>query len=921
MIAPCNNCVKSVTVVAIQTFFIPRSLSGRRFVGLPLSRELSVSLKKLGIKSLGDLNGVSPKEFRAVSNKSSALVIELRNIIQELRRNQSLPEKVSQAVNLGGAPASRIPSVALPEPPLLKADSDQADTVVIPQEGRGRLLSSFSTSVRLANIFEFKKFRLLGELHGLTYREIGKYRNCGRRTVEELRGLVRSVQLSGSPATAAVDETPHSTPNRSDCFFIPSYASDFSPLDLPISVRLANVLKSKGIVHFGDLHGRGLAEFKGLANCGRRTLGELESLIERIAAGEFQSAASNFSPDNTADLLRMIDGGFEKLPTQWREMLLLRLGGEADRCWTLEEVGQKFKLTRERIRQITKKAFIQIKKIAGPKMNGYLRGVAAICSEKVCPLSPTLLTKWLGENPATFRFNPLIYVRLIGELDPGIPVWPRGQEPSAASDRDAEISDAAEKVLRDGQHILPLGDALQRLCTRMGKHKPNAVEFLEALKHSKTLAVDFVNPDEAIVRLRRLIISDVTRAILLPSACPLTPEEILVKAREKFGDEIVRWDARTVSNSFVPEKGFFLLGPRCYGLRQHFRLPEKLWNGVRRDAQSLLKTENKPISTSDMIAAYRFDWVSQTNKYELAHVLRENECFVDLGRLLFGLTEWGVEEREYIKDLIPKILAEVGRPMTSAQILEHLHRLRSVSPQGISSQLRKHALIRDFGFGYHGLKSWDDSVKESLVTNAGLVEKVVRRSDPPLLFVRLCEILAIANEGGLADKLWQTCTSLRSVVRSTDEQTPNARLFHKSCTLERALVVTARAVGRPLPLYEFQWELNSNFSPLFTDRESGEIRRCLEHSRFFLRDAEDQFILDVHLDSLGLDEGAIRSACLEILAQSSEVIGCEDLMERLEAEGKLWEELSPDILGSVLRASQEFEEVGQNRFRATSCKH
>jgi hypothetical protein len=115
--------------------------------------------------------------------------------------------------------------------------------------------------------------------------------------------------------------------------------------------------------------------------------------------------------------------------------------------------------------------------------------------------------------------------------------------------------------------------------------------------------------------------------------------------------------------------------------------------------------------------------------------------------------------------------------------------------------------------------------------------------------------------------------------------------------------------------------LNSNFGPLFANRESAEIRRCLEHSRFFLRDADDQFILDVHLDLLGLDEDAICSACREILAQSNEVVGCEDLMERLEAEGKIWEELSPDILGSVLRERQEFEEVGQNRFRATSCKH
>lgn len=674
---------------------------------------------------------------------------------------------------------------------VMKPKRELNETIVIPQDERGRLLSSFSVSVRLGHMFQFKRFRLLGELHGLTYDEISKYRNCGRRTVEELRMLVRNVQRS-EPPTSAADESSYSLLNRSGYVLIPTYAREFSPLDLPISVRLANALESKGIVHLGDLHGRDLSEFKGLANCGKRTLGELQSIIERIAAGEFQPAAGNFSPANTTDLLRIIDDGFARLPTQWREMLLLRLCGESGRCWTLEEVGQKFKLTRERIRQITKKARGQIKKIAGPRINAYLCGVATMCSEKVCPLSPALLTKWLGESPAKTLFAPAVYVRLLGELEPRIPVWPRGQEPSSTSDRDGDISDVVEKVLRMGQHILPLADTLQRVCAHMGKNKPNVQEFLDSLKHSKALAVEFSAPDKATVRLRRLIISDVTKAVLLPSPCPLTPEDILVKAREKYGDEIVRWDARTVNNSFLPEKGFFLLGPRCYGLKQHFSLPEGLWNGVRRDVHTLLKTENRPISTLDMVSAYRFDWASQTNKYELAYVLREDRRFVDLGRLLFGLTEWGVEERAYIKDLIPKILADAGRPMTSAQILEHLHRLRSVSPYGISGHLRNHPLVRDFGFGLFGLKSWDDSVKESLATNPGLIEKVVRRSEPPLTFARLCEILTIPSEGGLADKVWQTCTSLRYVVRSTDEQTGNTRLLHKSCSLERALVVTAR---------------------------------------------------------------------------------------------------------------------------------
>jgi hypothetical protein len=80
-------------------------------------------------------------------------------------------------------------------------------------------------------------------------------------------------------------------------------------------------------------------------------------------------------------------------------------------------------------------------------------------------------------------------------------------------------------------------------------------------------------------------------------------------------------------------------------------------------------------------------------------------------------------------------------------------------------------------------------------------------------------------------------------------------------------------------------------------------------------------MLDIHLDQLGLDEDAIRRACLKILAECNEIVGCDDLIERLEAEGKIWEELSPDILGSLLREDEAFQEVGRNRFRSKPCKH
>jgi hypothetical protein len=89
----------------------------------------------------------------------------------------------------------------------------------------------------------------------------------------------------------------------------------------------------------------------------------------------------------------------------------------------------------------------------------------------------------------------------------------------------------------------------------------------------------------------------------------------------------------------------------------------------------------------------------------------------------------------------------------------------------------------------------------------------------------------------------------------------------------------------------------------------------------FLRNASGEFILDTNLEQLGLDAAAIRAACSDILSRTNEIVGCEDLLERFEADGKPLENLSADILASLLRDDASFQEVGHDRFRAKTCRH
>src|SRR5207247_1349420 len=149
---------------------------------------------------------------------------------------------------------------------------------------------------------------------------------------------------------------------------------------------------------------------------------------------------------------------------------------------------------------------------------------------------------------------------------------------------------------------------------------------------------------------------------------------------------------------------------------------------------------NRPISASEIVSK-RFRWAEQTNAYELAQILREDERFIDLGRFLFGLAAWGNQERQHLGDLVLRILAEAERPMTAAQVFERLQKFRSFSRPPCPTIMRPGRGIRNYGSAHYGFLSGGESFKFTVAADTAWVERVIRRSDPPLSFNRLCDIL------------------------------------------------------------------------------------------------------------------------------------------------------------------------------------
>jgi hypothetical protein len=566
---------------------------------------------------------------------------------------------------------------------------------------------------------------------------------------------------------------------KSTTIAIPAAFRSWPLAQMPLSVRLAGVLQKMGFRQLGDLHGVLYDQVLCMRNCGQRSLRELETLVRRVQEGEFDFArVKGLGLDY---LIGQADEAVAKISEREREMLLMRLGGGGERPMTLEEIGTKFGLTRERVRQVVDLLYDRIYKHGGPAVDTMLRRLAQRCLDAICPLTPELFTQWLGAKPAASQHPPAFYVRLFGELNAEIPAWPDGQKPYPNLDlRAKEIVRPIADILRKNISPLPLVEVFGRLNELSQPANLNAGEFLRALKQCSSLTVDFPTPDRPVVRLSSLRICDWVQRVLSQSDRPLRPEEIISHAKKLFGNEVPPISIGGLRNSLRPEQGIFLLDRRAFGMRQHIALPEKLWLKLRGDVHKLLKDENRPVSTREMLKRNRFAWASQTNVHEVAHILREDERFVDLGRFLFALKSWGLHEREHIKDLIPQALKAAGHPMTATEILKELRRKRSVGRATISAVIRHHEGVKHYGFGYYGLKSWKDMDKSFYVSQPLLVRRIILNTKPPLTFGDLCEKLKIPAKGRLANDLWGTISSLRRVKTKPEVQAPETLLIHKT---------------------------------------------------------------------------------------------------------------------------------------------
>jgi hypothetical protein len=426
-------------------------------------------------------------------------------------------------------------------------------------------------------------------------------------------------------------------PARGVRLTVPASIGHLNPFEFPSSARLEGLFRRKGLTRLGELDGVPLEELRNFGNCGPRTIAELVHLVERVAAGDYAIPKDPLAPASLTAMIQNLDETVVDLPAREKEIVLLRLGaGKGGQFWTLRKVGNKFRLTRERVRQIMELILPHVRKAGGPGLAAQLRAIAATCTQMVCPLTPQLLSQWLGgKTPG--RYPLPVYVRLLGELQPEIPAWPVGQE--YRTDPRPGQQEVALKALRgilhEGQWRLPLKTAYKRTTAQSSLRGLSVADFLAGLKHARGLSVTFPKPEQPQVGLRWLAATKAVAAILDESDRALTLKELLARLRATFGAEMGDWSLGSVRRALTLEA--YCLSRGVFGLRRHFKMSVPVGRKACADVHDLLQKQNEPLSPFRVVASRQFNWTTKTNGYELAEVMREDGRFVEVRRFHFDL--------------------------------------------------------------------------------------------------------------------------------------------------------------------------------------------------------------------------------------------------------------------------------------------
>jgi hypothetical protein len=353
------------------------------------------------------------------------------------------------------------------------------------------------------------------------------------------------------------------------------------------------------------------------------------------------SSSKAFAPVLKLNLTEIIEDIFMVLTEKEKDVVVQRFSLDNKEKRTLESIGEKFNVTRERVRQIEKIALGKLRRTVTTSKLRYIHDV----SEAILRENGHLL---LEEN-------------LVGKVLEMI-------------EKTAEVD---EHIVRLALNICPAIDSIEKnnLYRRGWYIQGNLQSF--AIETSLEKAVE-------ILRTKKEVLSEES----LVKAMTETPALKDLEIPEGFFASALTLDERLKQTS------------QGYGLISWRHINPK---SIRDKALIVLRNENKPMHFMDIakkITESHFDHKRVTVQAVHNELIRYPQ-FVLVGRGLYALKEWGYEDGT-VTDIIENLLRKKA-PLSKQEIIKGVLKQRKVKKGTISLNLQKNPQFTRVGRAVYAL--------------------------------------------------------------------------------------------------------------------------------------------------------------------------------------------------------------------------
>lgn len=350
-------------------------------------------------------------------------------------------------------------------------------------------------------------------------------------------------------------------------------------------------------------------------------------------------------------LEKVVDNLLNRIPHERnRKVIRLRFGLDGGGQRTLEQVGEQLDLTRERIRQIEKRAFDRLKK--GIKDSLVQALYSAIADE--------MEARGGLMSIAQIR-EPIMDLTEVGEVDLDSTI-------SLLLSLRPEQFVEVQKNKRWGLKgvpldlVKPISKQLIKILKAVQAPIPQS-DLIEHLSQSKLYSEDQVQ---------------YLTSIGLIEACLSTDDYFEKIGNDQWG--LAKWQKRRIDE--------IVMALYKLGRPSHFT--------------KIAEVANEMLPPSQRASA-RVYHAQLSNKPHL---------FVWVGSGTFGLTEWGLKKSRFYVDIAEELLQNHDEPLSFEEIFPVINAEREASPESIKFMLGTNYRFRQYPDNKYGLASWVEELED-----------------------------------------------------------------------------------------------------------------------------------------------------------------------------------------------------------------